>query len=51
MSEQYDGDTEEGSDYEESMRRYLEEFDILDDDEVLVLYRVPEIAEDDIAGR
>ena len=39
----------ENSGYEEQMRRYLEEFDILDDDEVLVLYGVPDVPGDNIS--
>ena len=50
MARQVDNDTKKCSDYEKSMERYLENFDVLDDDEELVLFSPPGVPVDDIAG-
>ena len=50
MARQVDNDTKKCSAYEKSMERYLENFDVLDDDEELVFIGAPGVPVDDIAG-
>lgn len=51
MARQPDNDSKEDSSYDDILDLYLEKFDILDDDEVLVYIGVPDVLRDGISDR